>query len=374
MNTTNHRPETEENVKRDLSAWAHDYLDGKTKLESSENKFAESEQDILQETNSNPYSDTDDSSSRHDKKYGNLGYNDYEEEDDSKAPTPAFGKLQRQASDVTIVRKIKGELKQGGHASDILTSEMKKAHHRVLQTRSMVRLDIIQKITGDTIEDIEKLDINDIPVEQRLEIQSEYIKKIEKELNNEVISKKRLLIYLRNSEKNSEVYRDKCIQLEAKLATKENLINELREGIRSLEMQLSIMDDKCFSLKAKLNTLFKNNMKNEKVANKKKISKGLPDLNRTGTSSKNINTNTNNHLFYHQNSCNDSLQDSTSTADFDSTDDLEYNTYGTRNKYSSTLGMPEPITLENIQEKLRKKEGGKPDWTRDKLNALIENR
>ena len=226
-------------------------------------------------------------------------------------------------------------------------------------------------------------------MERKLEIQSEYIKKIESELYNEVISKKRLLIYVRNSERNYEQYREKSELLEGKLSFKETTIHELRETIKNLENQLCLMDDKCMQLRVKINEIYKKNSKKEKKMKEQifqqsqngRHSAEFPQLHSNGTSSSNMSKNNNYNydslsLESGGGSSSDvGLDDGFLTSeDFANFTSIRKSSQRHSNKTLKPVVGPTPeMMLENIENKLRKKTNGgmKTDWTREKLNALL---
>ena len=331
--------------------------------------------------------------------------------DPSPPDVPEYNVMPRQitATDGFIEQVKAGDI-------DCITQELKKAHRRMSTPISAHREEELIKLresfsahTGQANSDaptyeprpatptIGQLTIYNMTAED-LELQSQYITKLETELQNEAISRKKMLMYMRSNEKNANNWKLKYEEITEKLLIKDNTINHLYDTIRSLEIQLSLMDDKCIELRTKLTNA--RNSNNNTTHIKKKSNKHKKSNNHNHSSVDE------NHLFSdfgHSSSevtfppvggttgsrsgmssgeysdtggnttfapIHDNIYLSRSTSSTSTTHKkAHYSTSGNSHRYSSGKA-DDGITLEHVEEKLNKSQGLKKQWTREKLEEL----
>jgi hypothetical protein len=87
---------------------------------------------------------------------------------------------------------------------------------------------------------------------KKVQMLTDHIEKLMTHLKHEAAAKIRALEQLRNSERETEKMKMKCILINRKSNAKDRLLLELREGSKILEDQLRLMDEKYLELRSKL--------------------------------------------------------------------------------------------------------------------------
>lgn len=226
-----------------------------------------------------------------------------------------------------------------------------------------------------------RAEVDVVLLRKKIEILGDHLEKLMLNLKYEATAKMRTVEALRTSERYVQKLKEKCDTVTKKCNAKDRLIFELREGSKILEDQLRLMDEKYLELRGKLDWARDNGMKRLKQAERaaselrmKYIMSGgtgsldsivLPDI---GGASFGMDSD--------QYSMGDSRASSrlqTSNRSLLSTSSRKSNSRMSRSVGSlESTGSSQEPTLENVQEKLRKRQGLQVEWTEDKIRNLTK--
>jgi hypothetical protein len=241
----------------------------------------------------------------------------------------------KEDSELSLIKHIK----EGG--TEIITEELKKVQRKI-NSRESTRYYESEGKVGYNFDDTD---------------QGRKAHKLEIELQNEAVSRKKLLIYLRNTEKLSQEMKKKIEQLNETITDKDKTIENLHAEVRSLNIQLELMDTKYFEVKKKLKTIKK---RREKIKNKKNKnlldSFGLP----------NNEPDVNDYPAVLPTIKRTPLTVSSSSSNGKQLSDSSRS--GPRSQARKSL---KKITMEQVEYKLIKNQGLKPEWTEERILQLL---
>ncbi len=265
---------------------------------------------------------------------------------------------------INRIKDLEEELKLAlGAAEDI---RLLKAKMNQLIGRIRTDKEIRQKLESDS-----KLN------KKKIQMLSDHLEKLMTHLKHEAAAKIRTMEQLRISEKETLRMKEKAALIQRKSTAKDRYLIELREGSKILEDQLRLMDEKYLELRGKLDWARENGAKRvkkaEKIAAELRVKYALAGG--TGTLD-----NVPLPDIYGGSTTTDGEGDSTLNAGLS----LVSNSISTRstkkkskkqsrNQQNNSMTEKEP-DIDQVIEKIRLKSGGPPEWTDDRLKALVASR
>lgn len=221
---------------------------------------------------------------------------------------------------------------------------------------------------------------------KKVEMLSDHLEKLMIHLKHEAAAKTRVVENLRVSEKELIRVKEKCDLIARKSAAKDRLILELREGSKVLEDQLRLMDEKFLELRTKLD--WAREQGHKKI---KKAEKVARDLRTKWSLAGNMTMLDNVPL---PSISHDGSQGHIGESGFENSISNAHSWGGPvpdggsrsskmKKKGGGSLSMSlshssilapgnEDQGMEYVMEKIRKKNGGKVEWTEEKIRALTK--
>lgn len=253
---------------------------------------------------------------------------------------------------------------------------------------------VIQLVERLRIEKEDKISAN-LEVKRyskKMDMLGDHVEKLMLHLKHEAGTKIKVSDQLKDSERRNNVLQDKNINLTKKLGAKDRLISELREGSKILEDQLRLMDEKYLELRTKLDYTrdagAKKIKKAQKMASELRVKFALAG---------------NSTLLDHIPMPSGSMANTAPAGGLrqNNSDSFDYNlnavtgpgtTGGVRHNSGSkqkskgkdpqkgSFAWDQAPALSNeenelrVLEKVRKLQGGKTEWTDDKIQELLKQR
>lgn len=215
---------------------------------------------------------------------------------------------------------------------------------------------------------------------KKMEMLTDHIEKLMIHLKHEAASKIKALDQFRESEKRAASIQSKLVVLTRKVAAKDTLICELREGSKILEDQLRLMDEKYLELRTKLD--YAREMASKKVKIAQKTANDLRMKYALAGNKQLLDYAPLPSINYQNESFDMSLSKSTSNINSKSMHSPpsgnNKRNQGGRNgsslsKHNSSVGDNEQAT-EHVLEKIRRLRGQKAEWTEEKMRNLVNTR
>ena len=229
---------------------------------------------------------------------------------------------------------------------------------------------------------------------RKMEMLGDHIEKLMLHLKHEAGTKIKVSDQLRDSEKRNGVSQEKITNLSKKLGAKDRLISELREGSKILEDQLRLMDEKYLELRTKLDytrdTGAKKIKKAQKMASELRVKFALagnstlldhmplPQSSMANTAPSGGIRGNNSDSFDYQGHELNSLKGPGTTGGGKHTKRKSGGKGTIMQQGSAAWEQPPPISDEDnelrVLEKVRKLQGGKTEWTDEKIKELLQKK
>ena len=264
---------------------------------------------------------------------------------------------------INRIKDLEEELKLAlGAAEDI---RLLKAKMNQLIDRIRTDKEIRQKLESDS-----KLN------KKKIQMLSDHLEKLMTHLKHEAAAKIRTMEQLRISEKETLRMKEKASLIQRKSTAKDRYLIELREGSNIIEDQLRLMDEKYLELRSKLDWARENGARRVKKA--EKIAADLRVKYALAGGTGNLD-NVPLPDIYGGSTTTDGEGDSTYNAGLSlvSTSVSSKSTKKKSKKQSknqnNSMTEKQP-DIDQVMEKIRLKSGGPPEWTDDRLKALVASR